>query len=245
MHLQTNNFRFVIVGAGRGGTSLLAGLLDFHSSLEVGFELFSAACLMGRKIAHQSPAIFGERVDAFMTACTAEAARYPGKLWGNKITTEQIHGLEDHNTANPDARIDVLDSLFNARMGNQAVIFILRDGRACVNSKAQRTGQSLETACKRWQYSVECYRFFRTRHRDNVCVRFEDLLTDPRATLTSVCDFLKIPYEEQMLNGVANRKMRPEYQSSKIDESKMEIADLPGPYLRMIEDDLAYCGYLK
>lgn len=147
--------------------------------------------------------------------------------------------------ANPDVRVDVLDSFFNERMRNQAVIFILRDGRACVSSKVQRTGQAMETACKRWRYSVECYRFFRTRHRNNVCVRFEDLLTDSRATLTSICDFLKIPYEERMLSGVANRKMRPEYQSTRIDESKMEIADLPEPYLRMIEDDLTYCGYLK
>ena len=239
-----NNFRFLIVGAGRGGTSLLAGLLDYHSSLEVGFERFSAAYLMGRELPHRGAAMFDERVDAFLAACGNEAGRYPDKLWGNKITTEQILGLEDHNLTNPGATIDILDSLFNRRLKDQSVIFVLRDGRACVDSKVRRTGQPMEDACKKWQFSVKCYKFFSTRHQNNICVRFEDLLLEPEATLTSICDFLEIPYQEEMLSGVANTKMRPEYRNTRIDPRKVDPVALPDVYFRMIRDDLEYCGYL-
>ena len=238
------NFRFLVVGAGRGGTSLLAGLLDYHPSLEVGFELFSVACLMGRGLPHQGPAIFDERVAAFISACRVESKRHPDKLWGNKITTEQVAGLEDHNLANPEATIDVLDSFFSRSLSDQSIIFILRDGRACVNSKVQRTGQPMEAACRRWQYSVRCYRFFNTQHQNNICVRFEDLLLDPESTLTSICSFLKIPYREEMLKGVGNKKMRPEYQDIRIDPCRTKSAELPEVYLSMIRDDLRYCGYL-
>jgi hypothetical protein len=241
--MLNSNFKFLIVGAGRGGTSLLAGLLDYHPSLEVGFELFSVACLMGRGLPHQGSAIFDERVAAFITACRDESSRYPGKLWGNKITTEQVSGLEDHNLANPEATIDVLDSFFNRRLRDQSIIFILRDGRACVNSKVQRTGQPMETACRRWQYSVKCYKFFKTQHQNNICVRFEDLLLDPEATLTSICSFLKIPYRDEMLNGVGNKKMRQEYQNTRIEPGRMKNGELPQLYLSMIRDDLRYCGY--
>jgi len=243
--MPKTNFRFLVVGAGRGGTSLLAGLLDYHPSLEIGFELFSVAYLMGKQLRHQSSAIFNERVAAFISACRDESIRYPEKLWGNKITTEQIFGLEDHNLANPEATIDILDSFFNRRLSDQSIIFVLRDGRACVNSKVLRTGQPMEAACKKWQFSVKCYKFFKTQHRNNICIRFEDLLLDPEATLTSICNFLKIPYQEEMLRGVGNRKMRPEYQNTKIDPCRVKTVELPEMYFNMIRDDLKYCGYLN
>jgi hypothetical protein len=152
--------------------------------------------------------------------------------------------LEDHNLANPEATIDILDTFFNRHLTIQSIIFVLRDGRACVNSKVQRTGQSMEAACRKWQFSVKCYKFFKMLHQNNVCIRFEDLLLDPKATLTSICSFLEIPYHEEMLQGVANRKMRPEYQNTKIDRSMARRADLPEEYLNMIRDDLRDCGYL-
>jgi hypothetical protein len=101
----------------------------------------------------------------------------------------------------------------------------------------------METACRRWQYSVKCYKFFKTQHQNNICVRFEDLLLDPEATLTSICSFLKIPYRDEMLNGVGNKKMRQEYQNTRIEPGRMKNGELPQLYLSMIRDDLRYCGY--
>lgn len=242
--MQKEHFEFLIVGAGRGGTSLLAALLDEHGSLEVGFELFSVAFLMGRDLHCQDTHIFDRRVTAFISACEQEAKGYPNAIWGNKITTEQIASLDEHNSANPRARIDILDKLFNVYLENRKIIFILRDGRACVDSKVRRTGQSFELACQRWRYSVRVYKFLTNHHSDNLCIRFEDLLLHPERTLRDVCHFMEIPYQEQMLKGSNNKKILPEYRQNQIDTSKAASVDFPSEYLALIRDDLEYCDYL-
>lgn len=242
--MPENNFKFLVVGAGRGGTSLIAGLLDAHRSLEVGLELFSVSCLMGKDENLHGSNLFDERVTAFISACRLEAERYPGLAWGNKITTEQIFGLEDHNASNPAASIDVLDAFFNEYLKGIKIVFILRDGRTCANSKVQRTGQSFETACERWKYSVEIYKFLNTRHSNNLCIRFEDLLHTPQSTLGKVCDFLDIPYQETMLQGTSNTKMLPEYQQKTIDPSKTASVVIPEACLQSMSEDLKFCGYL-
>ena len=242
--MLSNNFKFLIVGAGRGGTSLLAGLLDYHSELSVGFELHSVAYLMGKELPHHGPEIFHRRATAFISACIETASHYPDVLWGNKITTEQIFGLEDHNLVNPQLEKDILHAFFNVYLKGIKIIFILRDGRTCVNSKVNRTGQPIELACERWLYSVKCYKFFCSQHANNICIKFEDLLVHPQTTLTDICDFLEIPFQQEMLNGVRNKKLMPEYQYEKLDITKTESVDLPDDCLRRIEEDLKYCGYL-
>jgi hypothetical protein len=164
--MPDDNFEFLVIGAGRSGTSLLAGLLDFHDRLEVGFEQFSEGYLMGAALATSGPAIFDDRVRAFLDSCRDEARRYPGRIYGNKITTEQLFGLEDHNTANPDAKIDVFDRFFNHFMKGRKIVFVLRDGRTCVRSKVARTGQSVELACDgsiRSRFIDSCGRAITTR----------------------------------------------------------------------------------
>jgi hypothetical protein len=86
--MGADNFEFLVVGAGRGGTSLLAGLLDFHDQLDVGFEQYSEAYLAGTALAAvKSSDIFETRVLAFLRGCQEEAARVPDQRYGNKITS--------------------------------------------------------------------------------------------------------------------------------------------------------------
>jgi hypothetical protein len=241
--VSSEKFRFLIVGAGRGGTSLIAALLDTHSELEVGCERHSQDCLMGRALSGPGRDDFHERVSAFLSACNADALGSVRRFWGNKITTEQIFGLEDHNVANPCSRIDILDAFFNDYFRHHKIVFILRDGRACVTSKVRRAGRSFEGACKRWRYCVACYRFLLERHANSLCIRFEDLLHEPEATLKSVCDFLAVPYRNEMLAGVGSAKLRPEYRNDKLDTTKANAIDFPTEYLPAIREELAYCGY--
>jgi hypothetical protein len=242
--MPDDNFKFLVIGAGRGGTSLLAGLLDFHDRLEVGFERFSEAYLMGASLATSRPAIFDDRVRAFLDSCRDEALRFPDSIYGNKITTEQVFGLEDHNAANPDATIDVLDRFFNEFMNGRKIVFVLRDGRTCVRSKMARTGQSLELACERWKYSVKVYRFLSARDHDTLCIRFEDLLLCPKQTLADVCALLGVPYQESMLQGTANAKMPLDYRQRELDLSKLELSDIPPGCVERIRGELELCGYL-
>lgn len=242
--MRPGEFGFLILGAGRGGTSLLAGMLDYHPALEVGFEHRSVATIMGAEVPGLDAHTFDRRVDAFLAACRAEAARHPGKRWGNKITTEQLFGLEDHNRANPGAPVDVLEEFFLRRLAGVKVVFILRDGRACVASKVARTGQSMALACERWRYSVRCHDFLRDRHPDRHLLRFEDLVARPEGTLQGVCNFLGVPWSAETLRGVRNDKMRPEYRSDAVDPAKARPAELPPEHLASIEEDLRRCGYL-
>lgn len=148
------HFKFLIIGAGRGGTSLLAGLLDYHSQLEVGIELYTHEYLLGKRLPEADAQQFRARGRAFVEACEQEAAKHVDRILGNKITTEQLYWLESHNTVHADAQIDVFDTFFNDLLGGLKMIFILRDGRTCIRSKMKRNAVSFEAACDRWLYSV-------------------------------------------------------------------------------------------
>lgn len=241
--MTDSNFKFIIIGAGRGGTSLITALLDYHSKLEVLSEYSSISHLMGRELQCDDIKIFHQRTSVFMALCKAKARETPDKIWGNKITTEQIRSLEEHNIKNPDAQLDILDTFFKQYFKNHKKIFILRDGRSCVNSKVKRTGQPMRTACEKWSYSVSVYKYLQACD-NSLSIRFEDLLFLPDATLQKVCQFLEISYEPDMLKGVANKRLMPEYQNTQLMTEKTRTIELPDEYLALIKDDLAYCNYI-
>lgn len=222
---------------------MLAALLDTHSAIEVGFERYAQDTLMGRAMSAPDRDNLHQRTNAFVSACNEDALRSEARIWGNKITTEQIYGLEDHKLAEPHGGIDVLDVFFNEYFRHQRIVFILRDGRACIMSKVKRAGRTYDLACERWRYSVTCYRFLRERHANSLCVRFEDLLHEPEPTLRAICGFLGVSYQPEMLTGVASAKLRPEYRNTKLDTAKATAVEFPGEYFNAIKDDLAYCGY--
>jgi hypothetical protein len=236
-------FDFVILGAGRGGTSLIAALLDAHPDLEVAFERYAIEYLMGQALARTSDLGLNERIQRFISACNADALRSSCAAWGNKITTEQISGLNDPSGRENSSADVVLSLLFGYYLRQKKLIFILRDGRACVLSKVRRAGLSYEVACARWRYCVDCYRFLRRERRDALFLRFEELLRAPEVTLSCVCDYLGVSFQQNMLEGVANPKLRPEYRQDRVDTAKAAAADLPPEYLKLIAPELEYCGY--
>lgn len=242
--MTESNFKFIIIGAGRGGTSLLTGLLDYHSRLEVHTEYASISHLMGRGFKCTDNQIIPQRITTFIELCQEKSREAPDKIWGNKITTEQIHALEEHNIKNPDAQIDVLACFFNMYFKDYKKIFILRDGRACVDSKVRRTGQSMQAACDKWKYSVSVYKYLQGCE-NSISIKFEDLLLYPRPTLQAICNKLSIKYEENMLKGVANKKLMQEYQNSQLLTEKARVVDLPEEYLALIREELVYSQYLS
>jgi hypothetical protein len=240
---------FLIVGAGRGGTSLLAALLDAHPDLEIGMEHASVACLMGKSLPVGSQSgdpshLAYDRIAAFLACCTEEVRRHPGKRWGNKITTEQLSGLEDHNEVNRARPINVFEVFFDDALAAVPVVFILRDGRTCVRSKMARTGQPLETACARWRYSVRVLDHLRSRHREFHWLRYEDLVREPEVTLGGLCCFLGVHYDERMLRGTSTTKLRPEYRRDSIDPGTLGLEGVPEGCVPLIEGDLRRYGYV-
>lgn len=246
--LERGQFSFLIVGAGRSGTSLLMGMLDEHPDLEVAMESFSMDCLMGYGLEVPAAKIKSDmanvRCQTFKEKCQTEAAKHPAKIWGNKITTEQIYGLEDHNSANG-SDLPYLDLLFNQLLKGIKVIFLLRDGRTCVRSKIRRTGQSMEHACQRWKYSLHVMRFLQNHHKNNCVLRYENLVRNPITTLNTVCRFLSIPYNDVMLNGVSNVKIFPEYRNTRLRHDNLTLKGAPHLCTPLLLVELLDTGYIN
>ncbi|MEM7018184.1 MAG: sulfotransferase [Pseudomonadota bacterium] len=247
-------FDFLIVGAGRGGTSLLAALLDQHSQVEVGvsleyspadnFEHAARDCLMGRKFKHTNDrSLLQERSEAFLFECKKAASVSPKARWGNKITTEQLADLEQHNILNPQQPVDITNYFFKQALDGVQILFILRDGRTCVRSKMQRAGLSLETACERWLYSVALMRFLQEQHGNHLILKYEDLVLEPETTLSEVCTFLGVEYEATMLTGTNNPKMPSYYRLSSSAPSKLNLDNIPDGCLELLRDELVTCAY--
>ncbi|MDO8861186.1 sulfotransferase [Haliea sp. E1-2-M8] len=238
-----SRFRFLIVGAGRSGTSLLTALLDQHSRLEVGFEVGSIDCLRGRALVDEPARLFQQRTGAFVERCIAAAAESSAAMWGNKITTEQLAGLNKHNLYHAPP-LDILDAFFNNVLAELRVIYLLRDGRACVQSKLARTAQSLEQACESWRYAVAVYEFLQQRP-NTLFLRFEDLVLAPERELGRVLEFLGVEFEPAIVSGEGTMHpgMPPAYRRPGIDPGRATDLDTAHPCVALIAPELRRCGY--
>lgn len=236
---------FLLLGAGRGGTSVLAAALSGHSRVVVAMEAFGVSHLLGLgpgPVCGADLDIFGARTRAFREACLGEIGRHRGRIWGNKVTTEQLFGLEDHNAVHP-PYVDVLDRFFREAVPEFRIVVIIRDGRACAASKVRRTGQTWEQAAFRWHYSVRALRAVRGLGRPACEVRFEDLVADPEPVLERVCHYLDVPFERGMLQQTDSPKLLPEYRRSAFEPGRAEVPAVPAHIAAFLEPDLAYCGY--
>ncbi len=182
-----------------------------------------------------------ERIAAFRRECEADAVAQ-GRIWGNKVTTEQIAGRLSGGIDGP-TDDEAIDAFFEATADLKRV-FILRDGRTCVRSKVKRTGHPVEEACRRWLLSVEVYRRFRDARVDGLAIRFEDLLARPEETATTLCDYLGVPYAPEMLAGTNHADMPSEYRRAGFDRTASEVTALSPEATALIEDSLRFCGYL-
>jgi len=236
---RSGAFSFMVAGAGRGGTSLLAAVLDAHPQLEVDLE-FATLILYEEGVTRYGPP--RDRISAWREACEVQAAASAARRWGNKVTTEQISGL---TKADGPFRIDIgVVESFYEQLSDIPSVFIIRDGRTCVRSKMQRSGLTLVEAASAWQLSARIYRQFCEGKLNGTAVRFEDLVVDPEPTLRRVCGFLGVPYDGSMVEGTDNEKMLPEYRRAFLDPSVLSLDGIPDGTMDLIAADLEECGYI-
>lgn len=245
---------FIILGAGRGGTSLLAGILDHHSEIDVGFEMFVDEYFLNEDVGSGDSVVMTgipqpvllphARVDGFWTACRMESRKYPGKVWGNKITSEHLMHLELFAKERGYSGESVMDNFLRSGTADSRIIFIMRDGRSCVRSKVERTGQSYEIACSKWNYMVDTFKFIKARHPLTLSIKFEELLLNPDGVLRGICNFLNVPFEPAMVEGTMSEKMLPEYRRPNLDVSRAAVQNIPGQFAQLIDENLKYCGYI-
>lgn len=255
---MTPSWKFLIFGPGRGGTSLISGLIDNHPQIEVGLDLFSADSLAGWKvdpeiIAKENPHTrMVDRISNFKNKCLAHLRHVKKHYWGNKVTTEHLFGLikalingNGHWKDHPKT-IETLDYFFGSEFAQQRYIFIIRDGRTCVSSKITRGNVNIEQACENWKFSTYLYQYLQTSplvKGRTYFIRYEDLVQKPQESLEKICAFLDVTFAPEMLTGTTNEKLLPEYRRNYFDVSRTQVPEYQ-LWHDHISDELHACGYL-
>lgn len=93
-------------------------------------------------------------------------------------------------------------SLYLRHPDRVRILLLTRDGRAVLSSNLKR-GQSRKQAILDWKGQYERALPLLRRHvpAEHVLqVTYESLTADPRSTLRHICDFVGLPFEEEMLS---------------------------------------------
>jgi len=204
-----------IIGMGRSGTTLLRLMLDAHSALTIPAETHfipfllqdpprdGAECLARLRTMPNwgdfdlAGTGFEERLSALQPFSLAEAIRLffgryaatQGKpRWGDKTPTyvEQVAAI---GALLPEARF----------------VHLLRDGRDVALSYRDKwfgPGDDLVAAARLWRGRILAARAQAETLEPGryLELRFEDLVREPEHWLRTVCDFLELPFEPEMLN---------------------------------------------
>jgi len=231
-------FNILVLGAGRGGTSLIASLLDAHPKLEIALEAHVQKYLVSAARGPDAPEAT-ERLKLFIKACQKDASQSHFPTWGNKITTEQLGFLESDDQPEKGKSL-----VYQKLLCSKKIIFITRDGRSCIPSKMQRTQCDLKTAVNYWKHSVNYLRFLRSQaDAQLITLKFEDLLQQPRVELKRLSEFLQIDYSPEMLSGTGSNRIHSDYRQKEINPNKALIKPEAYSIGKQIENDLSYLGY--
>ena len=115
----------------------------------------------------------------------AKHAKPSSKIWGDK-TPINVNHLDEIDTVFPSARY----------------IHIVRDGCDVVSSYlTMGRYQTIEAAARRWRdATIRCQEFGSKAPDRYLEIRYEDLVTRPKATTQKVFEFLGIDYHESMID---------------------------------------------
>jgi len=207
---------FFVVGAARSGTTLMRFMLDSHPRLAVPDESLFIVTLWApwHRLRHRPEAALEAilanrrfrswRLDPDIVRAEVAAkdptdfvgvvravfgayARFHGKVrWGDK-TLHYAHHLATVARLFPDARF----------------IHMIRDGRDVAAALASYSWAP-NAVCGAYYWRKPLRRTWRVGHRLGpnryLEVRLEDLVADPKGTLTRVCDFLGERFDPAMLD---------------------------------------------
>lgn len=216
--------------------------MDSHPDMRVLFEQDAEEMLMRRVVGRSQDERMRVGAPAFYHACASHLAACDTRWWGNKITTEQLSGLQV-----PAQRFSIdADALFtyffDTVFADYALIFIQRDGRTCVRSKMARTDQDLEAACRRWEFGVAVQHFLSGHPRAH-CLHYEDLVAAPRRTLGHLCDFLELPFDAVMLEGTDHTGLNADYRHGAFAHDRLTMEGVPEGAERRLAKALVLAGY--
>ncbi len=125
----------------------------------------------------------GSVADVFEALVKLSSNCSQGMIWGEKSPSYIKH-------------IPLLKKIYP----NAKVIHIVRDARDYCLSINHAWGKNMIRAAQRWQDDTfSASSEIKILGNSGYEVRFEDLLSDPSAIVSGICDFLEIDFEESML----------------------------------------------
>lgn len=112
------------------------------------------------------------------------------------------------------------------------VIALIREANDVISSGMRRGKKSFRGAAYRWCRAIEIIHALKTEHPDLVLVvSFEDLVLHPRKNMQRVARFLRVEYQERMLEGPLYNPFYPEtgMNQEKVHRSRREQIDFRIP----------------
>ena len=160
-----------IVGCGHSGTSILLRILGNHK------DVWSVRRESGLFLRRDS--YIAEQMEGWDQNChAAEKARWVEK------TPPNIFQLSRLLTIRPKSQI----------------VLIVRDGRDVVASLKNRRGyENVQDRIDRWLFDNMAAKSY-WEHKRVHMLKYEDLVSQPTQTLENLCAYLKLPYDENMVN---------------------------------------------
>jgi hypothetical protein len=178
--------KLLILGAPRSGTTLLTGMIGAHPQVAMLCEdrAFSMRHLISKRVVGNKLCI-PNQIDLEPSLLARLGARLGYSIFKDKSTVSIQGHLEDET---------------------MKLITLIRTPQAIVSSIMERGGHPFEEAARRWMRSVEVIAHLREHAPERtILVSFEDLVRDPERTLQSICDFINLAYDADMLEGYRGR----------------------------------------
>ena len=231
-------FCFLVVGGGRGGTSLLAALLNQHPQITCAMEAFAWDYLVEGKRNFWQQQGAQARFQRFFKKCNTEAKKKPKALYANKITTEQIlRALESSN--------EKLGSILMYLPIDLKIIFCVRDARTQVPSKMNRAKKTLEESCLLWNKAGDIQELLQKEKNNNLLtIKYEDLVCAPRDTMIQISEFLKIPFHSSLIELEKENNLPAIYQEKSTIEAQKTINNTDPEWLSNVSFHMRRFGYL-
>jgi hypothetical protein len=183
--------RFLLLGAERSGSTLLRLMLDHHPDLSCMFEsdfMLADATRMREDWHFRHSGLRLPDGDSTRRDLIADFFRQRAASSRKPVIGATFHHGFEH-----------LPELFS----DAAFIHLLRDGRPVAASMVQMgwVGTTYHGA-RQWAASLDAIDSIRDRISPErwLAVRYEDLVTDPRRTLSRICACLGVPFSERMLS---------------------------------------------
>ena len=173
--IQTSTLPVFVVGCGNSGTTLLATILSRHpKAFPIGYE--SSFYFPTFSLS------YSKRISIMLDMLSKQNDKtfFIEKTPKHALCIKRIFKILPHSK----------------------IIYVIRDGRDAVTSLKKRYGD-LAIAVDRWNTDNRPALVWGTDPRVKF-VKYENLTSEPEQTVLEICKFLKIQYDEKMLNSAKN-----------------------------------------